>query len=213
VEAWDDWDEEEDDSSTTAAAATTAAAEEPQAVYERFMHARQLVIDVAPLLLLLHAQPFAAVLPSISSTSSVHSHGQLPVNHPHPDAHSQSSLATLVAAYEAESVLAKPNMLRQVQLLQLIQQWASQVQQRVEGHATAASSAATSSPSLSSSLAVRLSSHQCMPLNAPMRDTVASLSSKAQAKIAWLQEQGEAQGHQQGEREHGASNTALAPHA
>ena len=189
TEAWDDWDEDEGDGGGAAADSSPAAS-----AHDAYMHAKQLVLAISPLLVLLNTRPFVASTPMTSATRTPE------------QAHAQSSLAHLVSAYEAETSSAQPDASRQVQLLQWIQQWAAQVQQHVETQQT--TGAAASSPAGSTAAAAptadassapspaathaRISSHHSMPINAPLRDTLLSMREEEQAKIAWLQKQIEA---------------------
>lgn len=190
TEAWDDWDEDEGDGGGTGAAADSAAA----SAHDAYMSARQLVLAVSPLLVLLNTRPFVASTPLAPPIRTAE------------QAHAQSSLAHLVSAYEAETSSAQPDAARQVQLLQWIQQWAAQVQQHVETQQTtsavtaasagpvtvAAPAAGASSAPPSAAAHARISSHHSMPINAPLRDTLLSMRDDEQAKIAWLQQQIEA---------------------
>ena len=174
VEAWDDWDEDESDG--TAVGGVNAAA--GASAFDNFVHARQLVVDVSPLLSLLESLSFSATPVTAS-----------PIRAPQ-QAHAQSSLAQLVAAYETESTAAKPDASRQMQLLQWIQQWASQAHTQMEMNLSAsASSLASASSSSSSPAAARLSSHHPMPINLLLQETRKGLSSALQSKLRWVQEQ------------------------
>ena len=185
TEAWDDWDEDEGDGGGAAADSSPAAS-----AHDAYMHAKQLVLAISPLLVLLNTRPFVASTPMTSAARTPE------------QAHAQSSLAHLVSAYEAETSSAQPDASRQVQLLQWIQQWAAQVQQHVETQQTtgaAAGSTAAAAPTTDASSAppsaathARISSHHSMPINAPLRDTLLSMRDEEQAKIAWLQKQIEA---------------------